>query len=54
MVAGLPGKGAISLDAPLCAVTIAWGDVMTKILLANNFIAAGWRLQVSFCCRGGE
>jgi hypothetical protein len=51
MAAGLPGKGATSLDAPFRTVTIASGDVMEEICF-NKLIAAGFRLPVFFCGSG--
>jgi hypothetical protein len=52
MVAGLPGKGATSPDAPFCAVTVALGDVMEEIFFFNQFIVAGCCLPVFFCGAG--
>jgi hypothetical protein len=46
MVAGLPGEGATSLDAPCCAVTIARGDVVENSFLFNKSISAIWCLEV--------
>jgi hypothetical protein len=54
MVAGLPSKGATSLDAPLCAVTIALGDVMKETLFFNKSIAARCCLLAFFCGAGHE
>jgi hypothetical protein len=40
MAAGLPGKGATSLDAPSCAVTVASGDVMKEVFCSSRAVAA--------------
>lgn len=46
MVAGLPGEGTTSLDAPSCAVTIALGDVVEKFFRFNKLISAICCLEV--------
>jgi len=46
MVAGLPGKGATSLDAPLCAVTAVLGDAAVEIflnkLICDRLLSSGF------------
>jgi len=52
MVAGLPGNGVTSLDAPFCTVTIALGDVMEETSFLKKSVAAGDRRPVSFSGTG--